>query len=190
MAAFRAVRFHLSLIVTAIALCVPVSGFAGQTDERLTELFRALGETDDELEARELQLQIADIWREPDSATIELLLNRGLNAINEQDYDTARVHLNDIVDLAPNFAEGWNQRAMLNFITNRYDEAILDIQKTVSLEPRHYGAWSGLGQIFEAVGNERAALEAYRRALNVNPHLEGAEQAIRRLAVDVEGQGI
>lgn len=180
----------LLIFVSAIALCIPVLGFAGQADERLTELFRALGETDDELKARELQLQITAIWREPDSATIELLFDRSLDAIEEQDYDTARIHLNDIVALAPNFAEGWNQRAILNFVTNRYDEAILDIQKTVSLEPRHYGAWSGLGQIFEAVGNERDALEAYRRALNVNPHLKGVEQAIRRLAVDVEGQGI
>jgi Flp pilus assembly protein TadD len=86
--------------------------------------------------------------------------------------------------------EGWNQRAILNFMTDRDDDAILDIRKTVSLEPRHFGAWSGLGQIFESINNDRAALQAYRQALSVNPHLESAERAIKRLEKDVEGQGI
>ena len=186
-----------SVRITSIALALSTALFgifgqvrADQNDERLTELFESLAATEDESKIRDLQLEITNIWQDPNSASIELLLKRSLNAINEQDFETARTHLDDVVVLAPEFAEGWNQRAFLNFMTDRYEEAILDIQKTVSLEPRHYGAWSGLGQIFESVGNERAALEAYRRALLVNPHLEGADRAIKRLEKDVEGQGI
>ncbi len=176
--------------VLAVTICFDGVAYADQTDERLEELFKSLGDTEDSNKAREVQLEISSIWQEPDSASVEVLLNRSLSAVNEQDFDTARVHLDDIVELAPGFAEGWNQRAILNFMTDRYDEAILDIQRAVSLEPRHYGAWSGLGQIFESVGNGRAALQAYRQALSVNPHLEGAERAIKRLVLDVEGQGI
>ncbi len=189
--AIQSIRLYARATLTAAVLLFgPAPAYADQTDERLEELFNSLGETEDLFEAQEVQLQISNIWQDSNSASIELLLSRSISAINEQDYDTARTHLDDIVDLAPEFAEGWNQRAILNFVTYRYEEAILDIQKTVLLEPRHYGAWSGLGQIFESVGNERAALEAYRHALSLNPYLEGTERAIKSLERDVEGRGI
>ena len=137
-----------------------------------------------------IETQILDIWRDPESDSIDLLMNRAIVAQGEGDFDTALIHFNDVVDLAPKYAEGWNRRATLLYVMDRYDESVRDIQRTVALEPRHYGAWSGLGKIFLETGDEQNALDAFRKALDINPHLADIAELVEKMSPDVEGQGI
>ena len=153
----------------------------------LDALFLQLADPDNENWER-TQNQINTLWHQSGSDSMDLLAQRADKAIEAKDYDTALSHLNDLVRLAPNFAEGWNKRATLHYLRDDYGASLEDIARTLAIEPRHFGALSGLGVILERLGDEAAALEALRRASALHPHLEGTDDRIKRLAKEVEGE--
>ena len=83
--------------------------------------------------------------------------------------------------MAPDFSEGWNKRATVYFLMKKFDQSVKDIAQTLRLEPRHFGALSGLGLINQAIGQTGAAIKAYEQALGLNPHLFGLKEKIERL---------
>lgn len=137
---------------------------------------------------REVQDRIWRIWSKSGSATIDLLMMRAEEALGEGDTDLALEFLEDVVRLAPDYAEGWNRRAIVYFERGELGPAVADIRRALAIEPRHFGALNGLGIILERVGDEKGAYEAYRAALEANPHLPSAKTAIERLAPKVEGR--
>ena len=180
----------LALAAIAIWACIglgPDVARADETEPTLDELFAELADAEDPFRIDELQVEIQRIWLDPGSASIELLMDRARQAMDEEDYDTALIHLDDVVELAPSYAEGWNRRATL---LGAGATAVLSLERTVALEPRHYGAWSGLGRIFMDIGNEKSAVDAFERALAVNPHLEEIQSIVERLKPSVGGREI
>ncbi len=157
--------------------------------ERLDELFATLGEAAPR-EAPRIQARIAEIWSTSGSDSMDFLLRRGRDAMDEEAYDKAVDHLSALVTLAPEFAEGWNARATAHYLNSEYWQAVADIEQALALEPRHFGALSGLGVILERIGDEAGALAALRAALAVNPHLPSAKDAVERLAPKVDGRDI
>lgn len=132
--------------------------------------------------------QIQAAWNRSGSDSMDLLSRRADKAMAADDYDTALLHLNDLVRLAPDYAEGWNKRATVYFLQGEYGPSLEDIAETLRREPRHFGALSGLGIILDRIGDKKGALEAYRRAAAIHPHLPGAQEGIKKLAKEVEGQ--
>ncbi|MGF1501890.1 MAG: hypothetical protein ACFBSD_08735 [Paracoccaceae bacterium] len=153
----------------------------------LDALYKALA-TSGAGEWKPLQQQIQALWSRSESAAMTLLLSRASKAMEEQNYEKALVFLNDLVRLAPDFAEGWNRRATLYFLQKEYGRSVADIQRTLALEPRHFGALAGLGIILDRLDQDADALRVFRRALEIHPHLEGAKEAIERLEPEVEGR--
>jgi tetratricopeptide (TPR) repeat protein len=141
-------------------------------------------------EPARLSRQIAELWAQSGSDSIDFLLTRGREAIEARDYDKAIEHLTAVVEIEPAFAEGWNARATAYFLQDDYWSAVADIQKVLEIEPRHYGALAGLAIMLEQTGAEASALAAHRAALAVNPHMEGAREAVKRLAPKVDGRDI
>jgi tetratricopeptide (TPR) repeat protein len=132
----------------------------------------------------------AEIWREwsrSGSPAMDLLLERGRAAMAEGDLDAAIEHLTALTDHAPDFAEGWNARATAFFQAGEYGPSVADIERTLALEPRHFGALSGLGLILEEIGRPTQALDAWRMAHAIHPHSPGISQAIERLERQVSG---
>ena len=121
---------------------------------------------------------------------MDLLLERGEKAIAQGDYEAALDHLTALTDHAPDFAEGWNQRAIVWFHLGRFGQSVEDIRRTLALNPRHFGAMAGFGAILEAMERPEQALEVYRAALAIHPHLEGVDEAVKRLEAEVAGQDI
>lgn len=135
-----------------------------------------------------VQGEIWAMWSHSGSPAMDLLLARAAKAMDEQDLDLALRFLDDLVRLAPDFAEAWNKRATVYFLRRDYGRSIADIQRTLALEPRHFGAISGLGIILERLGDKKGAMRAFRHGLEIHPNLPGARDAVDRLSPEVDGR--
>lgn len=158
-------------------------------EARLDLLFDRLAVAE-EGERERIDQEIRRIWARSGSDTADLLLLRGREALEKGDHVRALHHLTALVEIAPGFAEGWNTRATAFFARGDLTLALLDIERVLELEPRHYGALSGLGIILEQIGREAEALAALREARRLNPGLPRVGDAIDRLARDVDGRDI
>jgi len=110
--------------------------------------------------------------------------------MDAQQIDVALKLLDAIIKLRPDWTEAWNRRATLYYLQNDYARSLADIQQVLAREPRHFGALAGLGMIMEDLGDDKRALEAFRKALAVNPHLEKVPELVRQLSEKVEGRDI
>lgn len=160
---------------------------AAQRKARLDSLFARLAMKDNPT-WENVQNDIWILWSQSGSYSMDLLLLRAGRAMESGDHELALRFLDDLVRLAPDFAEGWNKRATVYFLQGEYGRSVADIQRTLALEPRHFGALSGLGMILERVGDKKGAMRAYRRGLEIHPNLPGAAEGVKRLAPDVDGR--
>jgi tetratricopeptide (TPR) repeat protein len=153
-------------------------------------LFGALKAAPDEASARHVEARIWAIWIQTPSDTASLLMTRAKTAVDAQKIDVAIKLLDSVIKLRPDYIEAWNRRATLYYMQNDYARALADIREVLVREPRHFGALAGLGMIMQEVGDEKRALEAYRKALAVNPHLEKIPDQVKSLTEKVEGRDI
>ena len=140
--------------------------------------------------AEGLEDAIRKVWMASGSASIGLLMSHGLEALAAKDYDDALYYFDEVVSLAPGYSEGWNKRSAVHFILNDYSAALADLEHVLRLEPRHFEALAGLAVILEDLGDKKGALDAYRRALELDPWLKGVPARIKHLEPEVEGRGI
>ncbi len=154
------------------------------------ELLDKLKETKSEEEAASLEEEIWDAWLVSGSATVDTLMKRGLEYQEQEDLEGARDAFDRAIALKPDYAEGWNRRAVLFFNDGKYDEAIKDLETAITYEPRHFGAWIGLAMIFESVDRPDAALKAYEKALEIHPNAQAAQQGKKRLERAVNGSSL
>jgi tetratricopeptide (TPR) repeat protein len=156
----------------------------------LDTLFEALKIAPDNESARAIEQRIWALWIVSGSDTCNLLMGRVKAAIEQKDFELAIKLLDAVIELKPNYTEAWNRRATVYYLQKDYGHALSDIREVLAREPRHFGALSGLGLILQEIGDEKHALEAYRRALAINPHLENVDEAVKNLREKVEGREI
>jgi tetratricopeptide (TPR) repeat protein len=161
-----------------------------EREKMLSDLYALLATADNEDSAKAIAEAIERIWHHSGSATIDLLMDRALHAIAENNLELAKKLLDQIVALAPDFTEGWDRRAYVSFMSNDIEHALGDLRRALALDPNNFKALEGLGQILREIGETKAALEAYRKLLSVHPYWSGAQQAVDELEREVEGQGI
>jgi tetratricopeptide (TPR) repeat protein len=158
--------------------------------KNLDFLFGALKAAPDEVSAKHVEARIWAIWIQTPSDTASLLMTRAKTAVDAKKIDVAIKLLDSVIKLRPDYIEAWNRRATLYYMQNDYGRSLADIQQVLIREPRHFGALAGLGMIMQEVGDEKRALEAYRKALAVNPHLEKIPEQVKALTEKVEGRDI
>ena len=166
---------------SALLLMAAISALASQTDARLQALFEQLRDAQSADDARVLETRIWGIWNESGDDDVDRLMQAAVRAMAGRRYEQALEHLDQVVRLAPQFAEGWNRRATVYWLLDRLSESVADIQRTLALEPRHFGAISGMGLIFMQSGDEEGALDAFEALLVINPHAAGARQRVEVL---------
>ena len=175
---------HGMSLILVFALGFALIATAGQADQRdptLDRLFDQLLEAADAEEADPIESRIWGLWIRHEKDDINGLMRKGVLTMSWGRHEAALKYFDKIVELAPDFAEGWNKRATLHYLMRNYDASVRDVQKTLELEPRHFGALSGLGLINMALGYDDAALAAFRKALEVNPHMPGVRANIESL---------
>ena len=121
------------------------------------------------------------VWFRSGSAAANQELARGAEAVNEKNFSEAVEHFNKAIEIDPTFAEAYNQRAIVHYLQENYEESIEDCVLTVERMPLHFGAWAGMGHCHAHEGRYGAAIESYQRALSINPRLEGIRQAVCEL---------
>ncbi len=163
---------------------------ADQNDPELPALFERLQQDLTPREAAEVDRRIWILWLHSEDKTINRLMAQGMIAMQRGALDRALERFNEIVEQAPDFAEGWNKRATVLYMMGRHRESVADVQSVLNLEPRHYGALSGLGMILVAIGREEEALEWLRRALEVNPYLDGVRLLTDQIGERLKGKRI
>ena len=161
-----------------------------EREKTLSDLYALLATAEDENSAKAVAEAIERVWQHSGSPTIDLLMERAMQAVAEEKLDLAIKLLDHVVALAPDFTEGWNRRAYAYFVKNDVDHALGDLRRALALDPNHFKALEGLAQIMREIGEKKAALKAYRQLLSVHPYWPGAQQAIEELERDVDGQGI
>ncbi|WP_375157309.1 tetratricopeptide repeat protein [Bradyrhizobium sp. RDT46] len=158
--------------------------------KNLDFLFGALKAAPDEVSAKHVEARIWAIWLQTPSDTAALLMARAKTAVDAKRIEVAIKLLDSVIKLRPDYIEAWNRRATLYYMQNDYGRSLADIQQVLIREPRHFGALAGLGMIMQEVGDEKRALDAYRKALAVNPHLEKIPDQVKALTEKVEGRDI
>jgi tetratricopeptide (TPR) repeat protein len=162
----------------------------GQRAPSLDTLFEALKIAPDADSAKAIENRIWALWLISGSDTCNLLMGRAKAAADDKDYDLAIKLLDAVVEIKPDYVEGWNRRATVYYLMNDYGHSLADIREVLAREPRHFGALAGLGLILQELGDDAHALQAYRRALAINPHLEHVGETIKALRQKVEGRDI
>jgi tetratricopeptide (TPR) repeat protein len=159
-------------------------------EARLDALFSQLKRERNEKAAERIAGQIWQVWFESGSASIDLMMQWAQHAMEAQKYDVALDFLDEVITLSPNYAEGWNRRATVHFMMSNYGKSMSDIDHTLALEPRHFGALSGMAQILKSTGKKEMALKAYQRVLEIYPMMRSAQGEVATLSEELAGEGI
>ncbi|MFT4274822.1 MAG: tetratricopeptide repeat protein [Rhodopseudomonas sp.] len=153
-------------------------------------LFGALKAAPDEASAKHVEGRIWALWSQTSSDTTALLMARSKVAMDAKQYDVALKLLDAVLELKPDYVEGWNRRATIYYLQNEYMRSLEDIEQVLAREPRHFGALAGLGMIMQELGDDKRALDAFRQALALNPHLDKVPDLVKTLSEKVEGRDI
>lgn len=180
-------NMHLYALLTLFFLAFASPVAADQNDPRLGTLFEKLKSAPDFEAARELEFYIWHIWSKAGTAGGGVLFRQGVQYMNDGEHEKALVNFNALVEIEPDFAEGWNKRATLRYLMGDYDGSVADIQRTLALEEHHFGALSGLGMIYDALDQKEAALKAFRAALEIHPNMEAIRRRAEELVEETEG---
>lgn len=163
---------------------------ADEKSKILADLYAHLATADSADAAKKIQATIERLWGFSGSDTVNLLMQRASKALGAKDYDQALKFLDYVVQIAPDYAEGFNRRAFIHFSRNDMPSAVGDLRRALALEPNHFRALDGLAQIWRQTGNAKGALSVVKQLLEVHPYWEGAARMADELAREVEGQGI
>jgi tetratricopeptide (TPR) repeat protein len=162
----------------------------GDRTRSIDFLFEALKAAPDDDSAKAIENRIWALWLASGSDTADLLMTRVKAATEAKNLDLAIRLLGSIIEIRPNYVEAWNRRATIYFLKKDYSNSLADIRQVLSREPRHFGALAGLGTILSEIGDQRRALDAFRRALVVHPRLNGIADEVKSLTEKVEGRPI
>ena len=162
----------------------------GDKAKNLDFLFGALKAAPDQESAKAVEARIWAVWTSTPSDTAALLMARAKLAMDGKETDVALKLLDAVIKLRPDYIEAWNRRATIYYLQNDYSRSMEDIRQVLIREPRHFGALAGLGMIMQETGDDKHALDAFRKALAINPYLERVPDLVKSLTEKVEGRDI
>ncbi len=180
-------KSHWTWLVAA-ALWLTTGVNADQNDERLDPLFDELQSSPGVNVSSVIEQQIWVLWSRGPNEESTRLLRRGVRAMQSGDLESALGVFDRLVDDEPEFAEAWNKRATLHYIRGDLNQSLADIEATLKLEPRHFGALAGLGSIFARLKQPEAAIRAYEQVLDIYPQSTNSQRNLERLQEELEGR--
>ena len=178
-------------MIIGVAITVRIPAYADQSDPKLDELFSALQGGPSETQAAKLELEIWARWTDhPNDPLANRQMANGIKLMNFGELGAAEAVFSRVINSHPNFAEAWNKRATVRFFRGNHSGSVGDILQVIKLEPRHFGALSGLGMIRFRDGDFLGALQAYKAAQRINPYLSQIDAIIDQLGEKLEGRAL
>ena len=179
----------LSVALT-LGCCLPLSGTADQTDQRLEGLFQILKTSQDTAALGEAEATIWEIWYESGKEEVDTLILEAAQLMGTGKLAAAESIYSSVIEIAPEFSEGWNRRATVRYYQRNYAGSLDDIEQTLKLEPRHFGAIWGLGMILGSQRDYQRAILAFERLLEIKPHASDARPRIELLKQELARQAV
>ena len=158
--------------------------------QTVDDLFAQLKGADSVEKARDLEQRIQRIWLKSGSDTIDLLMARAIQGVNDKDYPLALDLLNQVTILKPDYGQGWGKRAAVYYMQDDYGRALADLRQALAIEPRDFGAMMGLAVILGEFDQKQAAIAVFKKVLEVDPQLETAKKQLDDLLKDTGGRDI
>ncbi len=183
-------RARIACLLLAAGLVGIGVARADQNDPRLGTLFEVLKAASNPLEGYVVERQIWQIWLAAEDPEVDRLMAAGIAAMGVGKYADALQAFDRVVELAPDFAEGWNKRATVLYLMQDFEASMADVARTLALEPRHFGALSGLGLIEIEREHEEQALDAFERALAIYPQMTGPRANAEYLRKRIQDRSI
>ena len=177
----------LILIFTSLLSIAPA--YSDQTAPELDSLFDAL--QDSTTSASEASMITSQIWRQwisSEDVKAQELMDKGIRSMNRFSLMEAVEVFSELIEMAPNFAEAWNKRATVYYMMGKFDLSTADVEKTLALEPRHFGALSGQGLIYLQNDQKQAAVDWFKRALDMNPFMDNIRMSVQQLEEEIKGK--
>ena len=169
-----------------LTLCVHATTVAAdQNSAELPALFAQLVNEVDAEASTVIEGKIWQHWLTAPDRNSEALMSQISNAMGAGRLQVALLLSNQLVDSSPNFAEGWNKRATIHYLMGNNPDSVADIRETIRLEPRHFGAISGLGMIFLREKNYPAALQAFEQVLKISPASLNAKRSVESVRREI-----
>ena len=173
-------EFRFTGILAAfVLLMIPHTVDADQKDPELDQLFLQLEHSKSPSQATSLEKRIWQIWMEHPFPEMTTKLQKGTQAMQLQNYEEALKHFSELTRQVPQFAEGWNKRATVLFLMGRFHESSVDVERTLQLEPRHFGALSGKGLILMNLKDWSGAIEAFQQGLQIHPFMPSTKKNLK-----------
>lgn len=154
----------------------------------LDTLFDKLRTATDPFAVQALEQGIWEQWTMVPDPQHRALMMRGIAEMEQQELQSAVATFTKLIEVAPQLSEAWNKRATVYWLLGNFPASIADICETVKREPRHFGAYSGLGMIRAQMGEHARAAAAFELAKKWNPHIVGIEAEIRRQKAEAGGE--
>lgn len=164
-----------SFVITAF-LIISGATYGDQTDVRLDDLFDVLQHTENFNEIRVTENEIWTIWLQHPNADVMRMMELGTQRMNYQRYNDALLIFSQVIENFPEFAEAWNKRATLYYIVGNFEASLADIERTLALEPRHFGALSGMGLVYLQRRELNKARAAFEELIKIHPNSPNAQQ--------------
>jgi tetratricopeptide (TPR) repeat protein len=185
----KPINFLLKMTL-ALAICWPAVGSSDQTDQRLDQLFATLQASQDETALLEAEAAIWDIWYDSGEESVDALMLRAASLVSSGDLAAAEDIYSEVIVAMPGFSEGWNRRATVRFYQRDYVGSLADIEETLRLEPRHFGAIWGLGMILGSQRDFERAILAFERLLEIKPNASDAPSRIELLKRELAKESV
>ena len=171
----------ISLLIAGIVLVLPPAVLSDQTDARLDELFTVLKNSSSPAELQTAENSIWEIWFDSGQQEVDQLMDEAGTAVQSGQLKYAEGLYSQVIAKVPEFSEGWNRRATVRYYQKDYDGSLEDIQRTLILEPRHFGATWGLGMILGWQRDFDGAIAAFEHLLEIKPNARDAKPRIEML---------
>ncbi|MEP3436727.1 MAG: hypothetical protein ABJN75_08095 [Hoeflea sp.] len=166
----------------------PAASASATPSVTLDTLFSDLKHERDDQKARRISERIWAQWRDSGSATVNLLMQWADKAVSDRKNGLALDLLDQAIVLMPDYVEGWNRRATLHFMMGNHGKSMVDINRVLTLEPRHFGAIAGMAAILSESGNDELELRAWEQMLEIYPANRQAQQKVGELADKLAGR--